>query len=96
MGETLKLRFYADTLQNEFHEILSCFLGWTVNPDGTGKSYGNYDTFTYDGTVTTLYAQWSGEELIGSSTAAIYNVKYFSGTDMLYDEGNMNRHSSPY
>lgn len=69
-------------------------------PDGTGKGYGNHDAFTYDGQVTTLYAQWSGDELTEDTTSGVYHVAYYSDysgeTQLLYEENSMPYSASPY
>ncbi|MBQ6676890.1 MAG: S-layer homology domain-containing protein [Clostridia bacterium] len=45
------------TLINTFTSENRFFLNWNTKPDGTGKSYANYEKITVDG-VTDLYAQW--------------------------------------
>lgn len=98
MGETLTLKEYEYGAERGLgsEDTYSCFLGWNTKKDRSGRAYGNDDAFTYDGTVTTLYAQWSGEEVSTDPTASVYRVTYYSGDTVLYDEGYLNRYSSPY
>lgn len=99
MGETLTLKpyEYGDDKKDDYDQFVSGFMGWNTKINRTGKAYDDNDAFTYDGSVTTLYAQWSGEELSGeSSTAGVYRVTYYSDNDELYDEGQLPYTSSPY
>ena len=46
--------------QNKFSRDEYYFIGWNTEPDGTGTSYSDSDTATFEGD-TTLYAQWYKE-----------------------------------
>lgn len=57
MGETLKEYEYGADRGLGSDGTYSHYLGWNTKKDRSGRAYGNDDAFTYDGTVTTLYAQ---------------------------------------
>lgn len=91
MGETRTLNDCDTSKETNWN-----FLGWNTKQDPpTGKAYANQDTFTYDGTATTLYAQWEKNKEFGS-TDGICSVSYYSGEQQLYIDGNLSYYSSPY
>lgn len=91
MGETRTLNDCDTSEETNWN-----FLGWNTEQNSpTGKAYANQDAFTYDGTVTTLYAQW--EKNYGfESTEGICRVSYYSGEQWLYIEDSLSYLYSPY
>ncbi len=92
LGETVKLPDW-----NGFDSSsVGCFLGYNTKQDGTGKAYAVGDLFTYDGTVSILYAQWQPKSM--ETTESIYNVYYHKndGTDDSVAFGPYSASESPH
>ncbi|PTW90893.1 putative repeat protein (TIGR02543 family) [Microbacteriaceae bacterium MWH-Ta3] len=60
--------FEPETLNlNQYSKVGETFIGWNTEPDGTGDSYLDGDTYSFESDVT-LYAQWQVIRVVPNGT----------------------------
>jgi len=81
---TMKYNETKKLSRNTFSKENSSFVGWNTEPDGSGTSFVDEESVTnlrnVDGSIITLYAQWTSDDAGGDDTGEedkiLYYIKY--------------------